>query len=793
MLRFSTLFSLLFIGALVVGLQNFQGRAIAAKTNFTISGYVKDAKTGEELPGATVYLKELPNTGITTNSYGFYSLTIPQGKYTLICRYIGYADFTYPVDSVYNRKLSINLQPISQELQQVEVTSTKEEEEQTVKSSEVGVQHLDIKTIAKIPVIFGEKDVLKTIQLLPGVISGGDGNTGFYVRGGGPDENLVLLDEAVVYNPGHLLGFFSVFNSDAIKDVTLFKGNMPPKYGGRLSSVIDVTMKDGNNQNYTITGGIGIIASRLAIEGPIVKNKGSFLITARRTYADLFLKLSSNPNLRQSQLYFYDINLKANYNFGNRDHVFLSGYFGQDVFGSPAAFGLNYGNITGTARWNHIFSDKLFSNTSLIFNDFNYTVNIGSGVNLDVKSVIRDYSLKEDMEYYFNSKNKISFGFLSTVHNVVPGVVTASDSSPIKSFALSQSYGWENAIYAQHDVTLWDKVNIDYGVRLSLFSVTGPTNLFEFPNSTTIDTIHLNAFQFNRTYVDPEPRFSLSYNFAKDMSIKAAYSRNSQNLHLLSNTTMTTPTDRWLLTTNNVRPEIADQGSIGYYLDFARHMFEMSVEGFYKWMQNQIDYVNGAELRANETVENQLVYGNGQAFGGEFFLKKKTGKFTGWISYTLSRSERKFDGVNNDTWYPSPYDRTHDLSVVAMYDITPKINVSAVFVYYTGNAATFPVGKYEINGVTIPYYGLRDENRYPPYDRLDIAATFQLKKRKNWEHDLNVSIYNVYARKNPYIIDFTTNSEGNTVADKIYLFRLVPSLTYDFKFTAVKKQKPTTE
>jgi len=759
----------------------------AAAVNRAVSGTVRDAKTGETMTGASVFIKELPTLGANTNAYGFYSLTLPQGKYTLVCRYIGYNDYVRTLDSTGNQSIVIKLSPASQELQEVEISAHKAEE--NVRSTEMGVTHLDIKELDKIPVIFGERDVLKSIQLLPGVIPAGEGSTGFYVRGGGPDENLILLDEAVVYNPGHLLGFFSVFNSDAIKDVTLYKGNMPAMYGGRLSSVVDVKMKEGNQNDYIITGGIGLIASRLSVEGPIVKDKGSFLVTARRTYADLFLKLSSNPSLRTTQLYFYDINVKANYNFGLRDHVFLSGYFGQDIFGSPQNFGINYGNITGTARWNHIFSDKLFSNTSLIFNDYNYLINIGTGLNINVKSVIKDYNVKEDMEYYFNSKNKIGFGFLSTVHTVVPGVVTASDSSPIKSFALSQSYGLENAVYAQHEVSLWDKVNINYGVRLSIFSVVGPGNFYSFPNSNVIDTFHLNAWHFGRTYVNPEPRFSVSYNFYKNMSIKAAYSRNSQNLHLLSNTTSSSPTDRWLLTDYNVRPELSDQGSLGYYLNFYKNMFELSVEGYYKWMQNEIDYKNGAELNANETVESELLYGKGQAYGGEFFLKKKAGKITGWISYTLSRTERQFPGVNNNAWYPAVYDRTHDLNIVFIYDVTPKINLSATFVYYTGNAATFPIGKYEINGSVVPYYGLRDQNRFPPYNRLDIGATFKLKQRKNWEHDLNVSVYNVYARENPYTINFVTNNSGQTVAQELYLFRIVPSVTYDFKFTAVKKQK----
>jgi len=754
---------------------------------FTISGTIKDSKTGEELIGATIFLSDTTGIGTVTNAYGFYSLTIPVSKNRVTVRYIGYDDSTIILDSSKNQVQNISLFPASKVLKEVEIKATKSNE--NITTAEVSSIKLDVKQLEKIPVLFGEKDILKTIQLLPGVQPASEGNSGFYVRGSSNDQNLVLLDEAPVYNASHLLGFFSVFNNDAIKDATLYKGNMPAEYGGRLASVLDIKMKEGNSKEYVIGGGIGLISSRLNIEGPIVKDKGSFIVTGRRTYADLFLKLSKNENLRKSILYFYDINAKANYRIGARDRIFVSGYFGQDKFGFQDRFSIVYGNATATARWNHIFSDKLFSNTSFIYNEFNYTIGI-TVANIDVKSQIRDFSLKEDLDFYLNSKNKFKFGFQTTFHTIVPGQVISKDTSRIGNITLTKSYGWENAVYAQHEVSLWNKVNINYGVRLSIFSQTGPSKYFKFYDDGLTDTFNLKIGQFNKTYVNPEPRVSVSYNFYPNMSFKAAYSRNVQNLHQLSATTTSFPTDRWVMTTNNVKPQIADQVSAGYFVNFYKDMFQLSVEGYYKWLQNQIDYKKNAVLRANETVESQLLFGVGRCYGAEFFFKKAAGKFTGWVSYTYSRSERKFATVNNETWYPSRFDRTHDLSIVLMYDITPRINVSATWVYYTGIATTFPIGKYVLNGEIIPLYGDRNQDRFPAYHRLDIGATFVLKKRKTWEHDLNISVYNLYAQKNAYSIELKTDYDnGTTFAEKTYLFRIVPSVTYNFKFSVTPKAK----
>lgn len=757
---------------------------------FTISGTIKDSKTGEELIGATVIVKDTSGIGAVTNAYGFYSLTMPASKNKIAVRYLGFDEYNVTLDSAKNQTIDVSLVPTGTQLKEVEIKATKTDE--NITTAEVSAIKLDIKQLEKIPVLFGEKDLLKTIQLLPGVQSAAEGNSGFYVRGSSSDQNLVLLDEATVYNASHLLGFFSVFNNDAIKDAVLYKGNMPAEYGGRAASVLDIKMKEGNNQEYVIGGGIGLISSRLNIEGPIVKDKGSFIVTGRRTYGDLFLKLSKNEQLKKSILYFYDINAKLNYRLSKRDRLFVSGYFGQDKFGFRDIFTISYGNATATMRWNHIFSDKLFSNASFIYNEFNYTIGI-SVAGIDVKSQIRDFTLKEDLDFYLNSKNKFKFGFVSTFHTIVPGQVISQDTARIGNISLARNYGWENALYAQHEVSLWNKVNINYGVRLSVFSQTGPGKYFKYPNEEQIDTFQLSLGQFGRTYVNPEPRLSISYNFYPKMSFKAAYSRNVQNVHQLSNTTTSFPTDRWVLTTNNIKPQIVDQVSAGYFVNFYKDMFELSLEGYYKWMQNQIDYKNGAQLRANETVENQLLFGVGRSYGAEFFFKKKTGKFTGWLSYTYSKSERKFTEINRNTWFPSRFDRTHYLSIVLMYDITPRINVSATWVYYTGVAVTYPIGKYVLNGQVVPLYGDRNQDRFPAYHRLDIGATFVLKKRKTYEHDLNISVYNTYAYKNAYsieplVVDYET---GTNYSEKTYLFRVVPSITYNFKFTVPPVKKKT--
>jgi TonB-dependent Receptor Plug Domain len=680
--------------------------------------------------------------------------------------------------------VSVRLYPAAGELKEVIISSVRKDA--NVSSAKMGVQKLSTNEIKNIPVIFGEKDVLKTIQLLPGIKSAGDGNSGFYVRGGASDENLILLDEATVYNASHLLGFFSVFNSDAIKDITVYKEAMPADYGGRLSSVVDIKMNDGNNQHFVTSGGIGLISSRLNLEGPIVKDNGSFIVSGRRTYADLFLRLSGDTNVNRNSLYFYDLNAKANYKLDERNRVYLSGYFGQDYLSFSNTFGIRYGNATATFRWNHVYNARLFSNTSFIYSNYNYVINDNENSNnINITSTIRDYSLKEDLQYFVNSESKLDFGFMVTHHTFIPGVISASQNSNYNSLTLPQKYALGGSAYISHEWTPRDNIHVIYGLRLTTFSLLGPGSFYTYDNNgNPIDTATFSSGQFVKTYFNPEPRFSFSYVLNAVSSLKAAYTRNVQNVHLLSNSTTSNPTDLWIPSSNNVKPEIADQESIGYFRNFKDNQYEFSTEVYYKTMQNQIDYKNGAQLRANANVESELLYGIGRAYGWELFLKKKTGKLTGWVGYTLSKTELKIDGINQDVWYNARQDETHDISVVSIFQASKKWVISATWVYNTGNAVTYPGGKYPVNGQVAFYYTQRNSYRMPAYNRLDLGATWMTKKTARTERSWTFSIYNVYDRQNPYSIVFKQdpNNAALTQAVQYSLFGIVPSVTYNFKF-----------
>ncbi|MDP9043129.1 MAG: TonB-dependent receptor, partial [Bacteroidota bacterium] len=722
--------------------------------------------------------------GIVTNSYGFYSLTVPEGIYTVITSFSGYQMDTQRIHLDKDTSVVFELMPLSAQLEEVVVSTTKRND--NVTKPLMGVQKLSVSDLKNVAVIFGENDVLKTLQLLPGIKSVGEGSSGFYVRGGGADQNLILLDEATVYNASHLLGFFSTFNSDAIKDLTLYKGTAPAEYGGRLSSVVDIKMNDGNNQDYHASGGLGLISSRLNIEGPIVKDKGSFIVSGRRTYADLFLKLSKDSTINSNSLYFYDLNAKANYKIDNRNRVFLSGYFGKDNLGFGGNFGIDYGNSTATARWNHIFNSRLFSNSSFIYSNYNYNIRINSGTNnIIIKSKIEDFSLKEDLQYFINNNDKITFGFDVIHHTISPGVVQASASSSFNSQTLQSNYSFENAVYVSQETSPVDKLKLNYGIRLSAFSILGPGNFYSYDSDGNITkTVTYTTSQIVKTYFNPEPRFSASYQLNETNSIKAAYTRNVQNLHLLSNSASTNPTDLWIPSSLNVKPEIADLVSLGYFRNLDDNKYEFSSEIYYKTMQNQIDYKNGAELRANENVESQLLFGRGKAYGLELFFKKKYGRLTGWISYTLSRTEKQIVGINNYQWYPAKQDQTHNIAIVAIYKAAKKWTLSSTWVYNTGNAVTFPNGKYEVNGITAFYYTQRNGYRMPAYHRLDFSASLQGKKTKKWEGSWTFSLYNVYGRENAYSIQFQDdpNDPTKTQAVQTSLFRWVPSVTYNFKF-----------
>lgn len=754
--------------------------AYAQTTKYTISGTLKDKKSGETVIGGIVQIADLKGVGASTNEYGFYSLTLAQGKYTVVVATIGYKKITKQIDLDKNITLNLSLEEEASVLDEIEVTAEKQDDRVT--NAQGGVEKLDVREIAKIPVFAGEKDIIKTLQLTPGIKSGGDGNAGFFVRGGAADQNLILLDEAPVYNASHLLGFFSTFNSDAIKDVTVYKGGMPSQYGGRLSSVLDVKMNDGNDQKYHVGGGLGLIASRLFVEGPIVKDRGSFIVTGRRTYADVFLK--ATEDFKDASLYFYDLNLKANYRINDKNRIFVSGYFGRDKLGL-STFGLDWGNSTGTIRWNSIISPKLFSNTSFIYSNFNYNIFIKSGeTDFAIKSKIRDFNLKQDFTYIFNPRSSLKFGFNSIHHTVTPGQIESNNAS--QNFTkLQDRYGLENALYLSHDWKPTQKLSIIYGLRLTSFGAIGEGNFYTFDKEgKTTDTTFYSSNKIVKNYLNLEPRVSASYMLGRTNSIKTGYARNVQNLHLISNSTASTPTDLWILSSKNVKPEISDQVSLGYYQNFKDNQYEFSTEVYYKDMQNQIDYKNGANTRANDKIEAELLFGKGRAYGIEFFIKKKYGKFNGWVGYTLSRTEKQIDGINNGDWYAAKQDRTHDISVVGIYDLNKKWSFSASWVFNTGNAVTFPSGKYTVDGQTQYLYTERNGYRMPNYHRLDIGVTWFKKKTEKFESSWNFSCNNAYGRENAWIINFQQNENdpSKTEAVQTALFRWVPSVTYNFKF-----------
>lgn len=743
---------------------------------YTISGSIRDSSNGEDLYGAAIMVKELSNVGTNTNAYGFYSLTLDSGSYTIVYRSSGYKTQEFKIELTSNIEKNVELSFPSnvQQIQQVNVSA--EKENANITSSGMNVTRFDPKSIETIPVLFGEKDIMKTLQLTPGVKGAGEGNAGFFVRGGGADQNLILLDEAPVYNASHLLGFFSVFNSDAIKDVSLYKVGIPAEYGGRASSVMDVKMRDGNNKKFGASGGIGLISSRLTLEGPIVKDKGSFIISGRRSYADIFLGLSDEvPD--DTKLFFYDLNAKANYRVSKKDRVFLSGYFGRDKFALGDVFGFSWGNATGTLRWNHIFNEKLFSNTTLVYSNFNYEFSIGSGdEGFGVKSSIADWNLKQDFSYYLNNNNTLKFGINGIHHTFNPGALTGVIES-----ILDSQYAIELGAYIQNETKIGSRINVMYGLRYSGFNLMGEGKAFEFNSQgDKISERMYDNWESIEYHHGLEPRLSASFILSEKNSIKLGYNRNLQYLHQLSNSTTSSPTDVWVPSSNNVKPQIADQIGLGYYQNLKKNMFRISTEIYYKAMQNQIDYRNGAELVLNNEVEGELVYGTGEAYGLELMLEKKKGKLTGWISYTLSRSLRSFDQINDGKSFSARQDRIHDISFVVMYKLNEKISLAGSWIYYTGNAVTFPSGKYDINGTSVPFYTERNGYRMPNYHRLDIGLTWYMKEKKHFTHNMNFSIYNTYARENAYTITFEEKENGETAAIQTTLFKLIPSITYNF-------------
>ncbi|MBB5635214.1 hypothetical protein HDE68_001099 [Pedobacter cryoconitis] len=754
-----------------------------AQIKRTIIGNITDSKTGETLIGASVKLT-IGSTAIAmTNSYGFYVISALEGVHDISVSFIGYKTITRQLSLSKDMRLNFVLEPGNQ-LDEVVISGVKSND--NVGSPQMGLQKINTSEINNLPMLLGERDVMKALQLLPGIKLAGEGNSGFYIRGGSTDQNLILLDEAPVYNASHLLGFFSTFNSDAIKDVTVYKGGMPAQYGGRLSSVLDIRMNDGNRKENTLEGGIGLISSRLKVEVPIVKDKGSFMISARRTYADAFFKLSANPSVNRNTLYFYDLNAKANYKIDDKNTLFLSGYFGRDKLNLVRLFGFDWGNATVTLRWNHLYSSRLFSNTSLIYSKYNYIIhNLIEDSNYEVNSFIRDFNLKQDFEYNISNQHKLKFGLNGIYHTIAPGTMTTTGASSVNPVTYEKRKGLELAGYVTDEWTASEKLKIVYGLRLSSFSLLGPGNFKTYNADGDITQARsYGSGEFVKNYINPEPRFSASYRLNRNSSIKTSYTRNTQNIHLMSNSTSTSPTDLYIMNSNNVKPEIADQVSMGYFRNFKEDQFEFSAEIYYKWMQNQIEYRNGTDLREKDNVEADLLYGDGRAYGIELFLKKRFGKFNGWIGYTFSRTERQFDALNAGRWFYAKQDRTHDISLAGIYKPGLRWTFSTVFVYNTGNAVTYPSGKYQVNGRTVFYYTDKNGYRTPAYHRLDVSATLEGKPGKRFQSSWTFGIYNLYNRQNAFAINFKDdpNDVTKTEVVRTTLFGIIPSATWNFKF-----------
>ncbi|MBA2613922.1 MAG: TonB-dependent receptor [Bacteroidetes bacterium] len=768
-----------------------------SQDKFSISGYVKDSKNGESLIGATVY-KLGSSVGASANEYGFFSLTLPKGEHTIAVSLIGYATYTFAVNLDKNITKNYELAEEGKQLDEIVVTG--EAEDKNIKSTEMGTTKLDIKQISKIPAMFGEVDIVRAIQLLPGVTTVGEGASGFNVRGGNIDQNLILLDEAPVYNSSHLFGFFSVFNPDAVKDVKLIKGGIPSQYGGRVSSILDIRMKEGNSKKFAVNGGLGTVFSRLSIEGPIIKDKMSFIIAGRRSYIDALVKpfvKKTNP-IKDAQFYFYDLTAKINYRINAKNTVFASSYFGRDVFGA-VAFKFNWGNATATLRWNHIFNNKLFMNVSGFYSNYKYFLGFKLpqlNQKFEWTSNVINYSVKPDFTYFLNTKNTLRFGAQALLYDFLPydAIGQFAEGSSVK-FKSEKRYGVEYSAYIGNEHKIRPRLTFEYGLRVSLYNYIGKGTAYYYrdtiPNEPKpLDsTHHFSNGQPIKQYINPEPRFSMNYVINSESSIKASYNRMAQYLQLISNTAASTPLDVYTIASNNLKPLIADQGSVGYFRNFKDNTYETSVEVYYKYLQNQLDYVDNADLFINERVEGQLIQGLGRAYGAEFYVKKNKGKIKGWISYTLSKTERLVRGISNDNWFFSRYDRTHCLNTSLNYDISKRWNISTNFVFLSGTPASFPNSKIQIQNYNIPYNtdNIRNNYRITPYHRLDLGATYTFKKNetRRYKQTLVFSVYNAYNRRNAFSIYFQAkNGEPNqTEAVRFSVIgSIVPAITYNFNF-----------
>ncbi len=780
----------------------------AQNTKATLSGYIKGAADGESLIGAGIYVEELQK-GASSNEYGFYSLSLPKGKYVVRFLYLGHVTQTQTIDLNRDQTVNVELAEESIRTEEVVITGEKAEVEANVKSNQMGINKLDIKTINKIPPLLGEVDVIRSLQLLPGVSTVGEGASGFNVRGGSIDQNLILLDEAPVYNSSHLFGFFSVFNPDAVKDVKLLKGGIPAQYGGRISSLLDIRMKDGNNKKFELNGGIGLLSSRFSVEGPIIKDKASFILAGRRTYFDLFFPLSNNEQLKTSVAYFYDLTAKVNYKIDDRNKVFVSGYFGRDKFGFGSAFGFEWGNATTSLRWNHVFGSRLFSNVTAFYSNYDYALNIQTNDDgFNWQSKIQNLSVKPEFTYYVDDKNTITFGGQILHYDFLPGKTTILSAGETIVNRLSDKYAFENSIYLSNEQQVSSKLSLTYGLRYSNFMNQGASTRLILGDTVPgikrpiRDVQTVASGKTLAQYGNFEPRFAAKYELTKNSSVKASYNRMAQYIHLLSNTQASVPLDVWTPSSNNIKPQLGDQVSLGYFKNFvAKEIdYEFSTEVFYKKMQNQIDFIDGADLLLNKELDAELLSGDGRAYGIEFFVQKRKGKLNGWVSYTLSQTERLVSGINNRTWYPTRFDKRHNLAVVTNYQLAKQWSVSSSFVFGSGVPGTFPTHRIEYQGFIIPQNSdnLRNNYRLPAYHRLDLSVTYEPKNNENrkWKGSWTFGLYNVYARRNPFGIYFrqeppnadasgpdrVTQSTNTQAIRFAVLGTVVPSVTYNFSF-----------
>ena len=781
---------------------------LSAQEKFTLSGTISEASSNETLIGVTILFPEL-STGVTTNEYGFYSITLPQGEYDIVVSYLGFQDVRERI--VLNQDIKKDYNLVEEMSQLDEVVVSEDVERLDIQKAQISVNSLTSQTIKQIPVVLGEADVIKSLILLPGVTNAGEASSGFNVRGGAADQNLILLDEAIVFNSSHLFGFFSVFNPDAIKDVKLFKGGIPARYGGRVSSVLDIFQKEGNSKDLKVSGGIGAVASRLLIEGPIEKDRTAFLVGGRASYAHLFLPLFDIDN----RAYFYDLNTKINHRINDRNSIFLSGYFGRDLFSINDSFINVYGNAVGNFRWNHLFSDKLFSNLSVIYSDYFYGLELDF-VGFEWDSGIQNFNLKYDLKHYVNDKITLDYGLNNIYYVFNPGkIVPNREDSGIVEDQLTKKYANETAVYVSAEHKVSERLSLNYGLRVSHFNRLGQDELFVYENdnpvifdpfllvyqeAVPIDTINPGRGNSLDRFTNLEPRVSMAYNFNGKSSIKASYTRLAQYLHLLSNTNSPTPLDVWTPSGPFVEPQLLDQYAAGYFRDINEGEYSLEVEAFYKDIQNRIDYIDGADLIANDAIEQVILNGEARAYGLELLFRKNKGAFTGWLAYTLSRSEQRtpgrtlpFDngrsnletGINFGEWYSTPFDKTHDVSVFASYEASPQWKFNANFIYQTGQPTNFPVGQFEFQNLTVPFFGLRNQERLPDFHRLDVSATLTPKrnKRKKIQSEWVFSVYNLYNRMNAASINFRENEDtGRNEALRTSIFGIIPSVTYNFKF-----------